>query len=369
MASRQTPLAEDVAALAPSLGASQHGPRPLPLFLSLALSETGGSPERLARVMAGLAAYQEAPRPVRPPAMPCVARSGRARLTDYGSGDAGGLPVVFVPSLINAPLVLDLTERNSLLRWLATQPGMRPMLVEWGWPGAGEHARDIGGHVVELLLPLIDSLPRPPVLAGYCLGGTMALAAAMLRPVAGLALIATPWRFSGFPATARDDLAALWQSARHGAESSGLLPMEVLQSAFWRLDPQRTIAKYERFAGLDRAGEEAQRFVALEDWANGGAPLTLGAGRELFEDMFAHDLPGSGTWRVGGAVVDPARLACPAIDIVSLSDRIVPAASAAGLSDRRALDAGHVGMIVGSRARAELWQPLADWLSAVTKQC
>jgi polyhydroxyalkanoate synthase len=62
---------------------------------------------------------------------------------------------------------------------------------------------------------------------------------------------------------------------------------------------------------------------------------------------------------------NPARLPCPAIDFVSLSDRIVPAASAADLPDRHDLGAGHVGMIVGRGARAQLWEPLADWLSAL----
>jgi polyhydroxyalkanoate synthase len=52
------------------------------------------------------------------------------------------------------------------------------------------------------------------------------------------------------------------------------------------------------------------------------------------------------------------------LDIVSTTDRIVPAASAAGFGTMLTLDSGHVGMVVGRRARAELWAPLARWLSA-----
>src|SRR3546814_7869337 len=70
-------------------------------------------------------------------------------------------------------------------------------------------------------------------------------------------------------------------------------------------------------------------------------------------DFIARDVPGSGQWRVAGKAIDPAALACPAVDFVSLTDRIVPAASADDLSDRRDLSAGHVGMIVGSRARSD----------------
>src|SRR3546814_13509905 len=78
-------------------------------------------------------------------------------------------------------------------------------------------------------------------------------------------------------------------------------------------------------------------------------------------DFIARDVPGSGQWRVAGKAIDPAALACPAVDFVSLTDRIVPAASAADLPDRRDLSAGHVGMIGGRRHRTQLWAPLDAW--------
>jgi polyhydroxyalkanoate synthase len=344
---------------APFDAAPQHGPRPLPLFLELLRSETAASPPRAAAAMKGLKAYQDAPRPPRDAPMPVVATAGRACLRDYG---ASGLPVVFAPSLINPPFVLDLAPHNSLLRWMAGQ-GVRPLLLDWGAPRAEERDLDIAGHVETLMVPLLDALGERAALVGYCLGGTMAVAAAALRPLAGLALIATPWRFSGFPEDARADMTRLWETAKPTCEALGYMPMEILQSAFWRLDPGRTVSKYERFGALNPESEQARAFVALEDWANGGAPLTLGAGREAFEDLFAADLPGTGRWSVGGRTIDPAALSCPLLDIVSLSDRIVPAATATGLTERRELGSGHVGMVVGGRARTQLWEPLAAWLS------
>ncbi len=214
-------------------------------------------------------------------------------------------------------------------------------------------------------MPLIAKLPEPPVLAGYCLGGTMALAAACAAPVAGLALIAAPWRFDGFSEKARTDIAELWHAARPACETMGLVPMEVLQAGFWRLDPGRTIAKYEAFAAMDPDSVAARTFVAMEDWANAGAPLPFAAGAQMFEQLIGGNVTGRDHWRVGGTIAGPARLTCPAIDFVSLSDRIVPAASAADLPNRRDLGAGHVGMIVGRGARAQLWEPLADWISAL----
>src|SRR5690606_20938053 len=126
-------------------------------------------------------------------------------------------------------------------------------------------------------------------------------------------------------------------------------------------DPARTVAKFEAFA--DMAGEAVQAFVALEDWANDGPALPWPAARETMEDLFAADLPGSGGWRVGGRTIDPAKLAIPVLNIVSTTDRIVPHASAMAVGERIDLALGHVGMVVGSRARAALWEPLAGWLS------
>lgn len=313
----------------------------------------------MAAALAGLRAYQDAPRGTRPAPMPAVTTVGRAHLRDYG-GD--GRPVIFIPSLINPPFILDLAEDNSMLRWMRDRD-IRPLLLDWGAPLDDERDLDIGDHVERFLLPMIDALGERPALAGYCLGGTMALAAAALRPVAGLALIAAPWNFNGFPGTARADMLALWTTAKASCEAIGYLPMEVLQTAFWRLDPARTIAKYEAFAALDPASDAARSFVALEDWANGGAPLTFGAGRQAFEDFFGSDTPGQGAWSVGGRQILPEQIACPVLDVVSLKDKIVPAATATGLADRIELGAGHVGMIVGRSAQETLWQPLAHWLS------
>lgn len=327
-------------------------------------NETATSPERRAAALAGLRAYQDAPRGKSRKPAPARFRKGRVRLRDYSAKGSRGRAVILIPSLINPPFILDLLPEISLIGWLVAQ-GFRPFLLDWGNPTPAERAMDVTAHVEQLLLPLIAKFAEPPVLAGYCLGGTIALAAACAVPVAGLAMIAAPWRFAGFSDAARRDIAELWRSAQPVCEKLGLVPMEVLQAGFWRLDPARTIAKYESFGAMAPGSAAARSFVAMEDWANAGAPLPYAAGRQMFDDFIEADLPGTGRWRVGGPVADPAALTCPAIDFVSLSDRIVPAASAANLPDRRDLGAGHVGMIVGRGARSQLWEPLADWLSGL----
>lgn len=319
--------------------------------------ETEGQPERMARALKGLRAYQEAPRRPPMPLMPAVAETHGATLRDYGGS---GAPLLFVPSLINPPNILDLRAGKSLLRWLVER-GHRVLLLDWGWDSHARRDMSVTRHVEQILLPLIEGLGEPPALVGYCLGGTMALGAAARTRIRSLVTLAAPWHFSAFPGEARDRLDQLWKNSAPAAEAMGVLPMETLQSAFWSLDPARTIAKFEAFAEMYEGRAEA--FVALEDWANDGPPVGEAAARELFEGFFRDDLPGSGEWRVAGKVVDPATLPCPYLNISSTSDRIVPHASAARSGERLGLDPGHVGIVVGSRARETLWEPLEAWLS------
>ncbi|HEX8481716.1 MAG TPA: alpha/beta hydrolase [Allosphingosinicella sp.] len=323
--------------------------------------ETDGSAERLETALAGLRRYQEAPRPAPPGPPAAVAQVLGAKVRDYGGA---GPPVLFVPSLINPPSILDLPER-SLLRWLALGGRVRPLLLDWGWEVGARSGLSVQGHVEEVALPLIAALGEAPALVGYCLGGTMALAAAAPSGAPAVAAIAAPWRFSGFPDEARAMLGRLWAGAETTSRGLGCLPMEVLQSAFWSLDPARTVAKFEAFAAMAPGSAEARAFVTLEDWANDGPPLPHSAARELFEDMFGRDVTGRGEWRPA----DPGALPCPFLDIVSTSDRIVPAASATGAGERLELAQGHVGMVVGGRARAALWEPLAAWLSRNAARC
>jgi polyhydroxyalkanoate synthase len=326
--------------------------------------ETAANPSRMKTALVGLRRYQEATRTPPPAPPPRVADVLGVTLRDFGGN---GPPVVFVPSLINPPTILDLSPERSLLRWLAAR-GRRVLLVDWGWPGGARNNWHIDDHVETTLLPLLDMLGKPPDLVGYCLGGTMAAAAAQLRPVRSLVTIAAPWHFSGYADEARGRIFRLWSEVGHdAAKRLGVLPMEVLQSAFWSLDPARTVAKFVDFATLE--GEAAQTFVMLEDWANDGPPIAGAAARELFEDLFRDDLPGTGRWRVGGETIDPAALQVPLLNIVSTTDRIVPHATACQAGERLDLALGHVGMVVGAKGKQALWEPLAAWLSRAAAKC
>jgi len=324
---------------------------------------------------AGVRAYRDHPWRRDMPEPPTLWSEGCVRVLDFGGQ---GRPVLFVPSLINRAYVLDLAPGASMLRYLAEE-GVRPLLLDWGTPGPAERGFTLTDHIAGPLERALAALPGPVVLAGYCMGGLLTLAAALRQPerVAALALLATPWNFHAGPdAPARGrSLAKLLPALEPAMELAGALPTEMVQALFAALDPWGIARKFRRFGKERPDTDRARLFVALEDWLNDGVPLAAPVARSCFQDWYGRNDTARLAWRVAGAVVDPADWAGPLFVAVPRADRIVPPASALALALRAGqgrasmtlheAGAGHIGMVAGPMARSALWRPLLGWLRSL----
>ena len=310
---------------------------------------------------------------------PAVWSEGNTRLLDYGATHPAARvrrtrAVLVVPSLINRWEVLDLTAEKSLLRAMAAS-GLRPYLVDWGTPNDEERKFDTTAYVARLeraLAFVAKRARRAPAVMGYCMGGTLtvALAARQPRRVAGLALLAAPWDFHA-DRTGHAFLVSTGPLLAEVADKVGELPVDILQTLFWSLDPWLAMKKFGRFLGMDQQGASAREFVLLEDWLNDGAPLAGPVARECLVGWYGDNIPGSGKWVVGGRRIMPSKINVPSLVMIPSGDRIVPPLSAAALTDpirglkratRRDVPLGHIGMVVSGRARDLCWEPLIDWL-------
>jgi polyhydroxyalkanoate synthase len=283
--------------------------------------------------------------------------------------------VLVVPSLINRYYVLDILPEHSFLRHLAAQ-GLRPVVVDWGAPGIRERHFDLTDYIAGRLETAFAAATRfagaPIGVIGYCMGGLLALALALRRQpeIACLALLATPWDFHAERAEQARLLPWIFEFPPFLCGASGIVPVGVIQSLFFILDPFTAERKFTRFAALDPDGDEARSFVALEDWINDGVPLVLGVMRECMRSWYGDNEPGRGLWRVGGQPVDPKLLRRPALVVIPSRDRIVPPSSAEPLAAELGAASvlrpplGHVGMMSAARAPAILWTPVAAWLRA-----
>ena len=337
---------------------------------------------RMERLADGVLAYQrnDIQRTLADP--PAVWREGNTRLLDFGATNRGARKrgtraVLVVPSLINRWEVLDLTEEKSLLRAMAAA-GLRPYLVDWGTPNDEERGFDTTAYVARLERALgyvAKRARRAPAVLGYCMGGTLTVALAARKPrrVAGLALMAAPWDFHA-DRTGHAFLLSTGPLLAQLADRVGELPVDILQTLFWSLDPWLAVKKFGRFLGLDQQGEHAKEFVLLEDWLNGGAPLAGPTARECLVDWYGDNTPGRNKWVVGGRRIVPAKIKVPSLVMIPSGDRIVPPLSAAALADpkkglkkarRIDLPLGHIGMVVSGRARELCWRPLIEWISTL----
>jgi len=336
--------------------------------------------QRLKRFLRAVDGYRQHPyrRPFADP--PVAWAEGATQLLDYSRAPearAGDGPALLIaPSLVNRGYVLDLMPERSLMRALAAD-GFRPFLVEWGAPGEAEDGLDLDDCILGRLSRCLDVVQAAtgtkPVLVGYCMGGLLALALALRRQddLSGLALLATPWDFhadGGAQSRLAAGLLAPWFPV---IDRLGGLPVDVLQSFFASLDPLFALKKFLAFSFFEPDSERAEVFVALEDWLNDGVALPAAIARACVLGWYGENAPAKGTWNVGSAPVRPNDLELPTLVVVPQNDRIVPPASARALAaaiehaDVLTPAAGHIGMVVGSKRRANLWNPLADWISGL----
>jgi polyhydroxyalkanoate synthase len=354
-------------ALAPALAAAARD--------GLATAVSAAAARRFGAFLDGLERYRTHRFARGDPPAAVVWRGGGARLLDYGRGGEAQA-VLLVPSLVNRCYILDLLPARSLVAFLAGA-GIRPLLFDWGDIEGEEFGFDLSEFVLRRLEPAFDRARalaegRPLALAGYCMGGNLALALALRRAgeIAGLALLATPWDFHAERPESARALAAFAGALMPAFRQLGAMPLDVLQGLFAGLDPLLAYKKFRRFAALGPASDEAVVFVALEDWLNDGVPLPWRVAEECLIGWYGENRPGRGTWMIDGQAVRPETFLGPSFAVIPNDDRIVPPASALPLG--RALpgctilraSAGHIGMMAGSRARAELWSPLAEWLRA-----
>ena len=321
--------------------------------------------------LAGMQAYlaSDYERPETP--YKTIWQRGSAQLFDLAPTSTDGLAVLCVPSLINKSTILDLYPEVSFANFLKSR-GYRPLILDWGTPGEDESdfttADYISAYALDALRHVRETHDGPIALLGYCMGGifTTAMAQLAAREVDAMVLLATPWDFSA-PDTPTVLLAPPTQLMLRQwiATQSPVQPM-VTQTIFHLIDPWRVQEKFSRYPTLSEA--ERTHFLAVEQWVNDGVPLAQNVAEECFVDWPQGNILANHQWKIGRRWIEPASITCPVLAVIPEHDLIVPKGCALPLTreiskcDVITPDAGHVSMVVGKKARTQMWEPVADWL-------
>ncbi len=354
---------------------NRYGPTPLPLHLSLAASacmQQGEDGQAMMQdLLAGIKAYQDHPYKRQEGGLPVLWQQEEATLS--GDEIQKGRPhLMCIPSLINRSSILDITPERSFLRFMRDEEKLGISLLDWG-----ESARDDGQGspedlILKRLIPALENPGTPVHVLGYCIGGTLLLAAAQLRPdlFASITLLASPWDFhAGDPS-----MRLLVQTASPGAftmmAQQGKLGGLWTQSLFAALEPEKTARKFASFAARAPEDPEAAVFVAVEDWLNDPVDLPGGIARTCIQDWYGLNGPAKGQWKVGKTVIDPAKINCPVLIVTGARDKLVPPESSTVLQHivpgAKLLqeDFGHIGLMASKAAPQQIWQPIKNWILA-----
>ncbi len=295
---------------------------------------------------------------------------GTARLYRFRDGAEAGAPVLLVPSLINRWYVLDLRNGSSLVAALASA-GLDVYCLDWGEPG-DEDRYLAWDDVVARLSRAVRKVQRhttggPVGLLGYCIGGTLASIHAALQPtsISSLVNLAGPIDFScaGFLGHMTNprwfDPAAI--------AGAGNMSAPQMQAGFTALRPTAAIAKWVGM--LDRLGdaERTEALMALETWAGDNIAFPAAAYVRYITELYQENRLVRGEHAVQGRRVELSAITCPVMAVTTTRDVICPPSAALALLDRVgstdkrhiAIPGGHVGAVVGEKARSTLYPTLA----------
>lgn len=284
-------------------------------------------------------------------------------------------PILFVYSFINRYYILDFLPGRSLIEFM-TQQGFDVYAIDWGTPGAVEQDMtwdDVLGGFVEAAKRWVLKISGADDLTmyGYCMGGTMALAAAALHPsgVRNFVAQATPVDFShgGIFTTWTDpeyfDVDAM-------VDAHGNVPIDLMESGFSMMAPVQRISKwFEVFRRLDDR-EFVTNFLAMEHWAADNVPFPGEVYRQYIKDCYQENNFFHGRMMVGRDRVDLGQLRCPLLTLVADNDTIAPPPSCdalldvVGATDKTLLrfPVGHIGMSTSSKGPKLIWPKIAAWL-------
>jgi polyhydroxyalkanoate synthase len=298
--------------------------------------------------------------------------------TDKDEPTASGrfaVPLLLVPPLMVRPYIYDLRPEHSMVRFF-NKAGFDVYLVDFGVPDATDKGTRLDDYVLDYLPAAVAAVrarhgTRDLSLVGYCMGGIFSLlyTAAFCDPgVRNLVTIAAPIDF--------DKMGLLAHVARlaHGqvqflADRIGNVPGFLNSQALKMLAPVKRFTRYaDLFVNL-YDDEYVKGFDAMSTWANDFIDYPQQAFKQFVKEcMVGNQLVEGMTF--GERRADLANVTCSLLAFAGKGDSIARPASARAIVEAtrprdheyHEVSGGHIGVMVGGRAPAEVWRPTLEWL-------
>jgi putative long chain acyl-CoA synthase len=310
------------------------------------------------------------------------------RLRRYATCADDDAPVaILIPPLMVTSEVYDLEENNSAVATLGAL-GVQPYVVDFGAPEREEGGmrRTLDDHVIAAVraIELVGKRTGKLVhVCGYSQGGMFAYqAAAYLRSegIASLVTFGSPIDIhKNLPAVHKDAAAAFLRFVEpvvtRSIERIEGLPGAITSTGFKLLSTRKEISQrleflrklHDRRALVRR--EARRRFLGGEGFVAWPGP----AFREFVEQFILHNRMLSGGFVLSGRTATLADIRCPILAFVGSHDEMARPAAVRAIATAApeahvrltSVEAGHFGIVVGSRATSETWPTVAGFVKFV----
>jgi poly[(R)-3-hydroxyalkanoate] polymerase subunit PhaC len=256
--------------------------------------------------------------------------------------------------------------------------GLDVFLLDWGVPDERDAGNTLETYVDESLPRALAAARRETgwgevTLAGYCLGGLMAMLYASGHPdaaVRNLILMATPIDFG-----AMGPMVAALREGRLGADDlldeTGNVPADALYSGFYMLAPTTEIAQKATLLENLWNDEFVEAYQAMAQWTRDHVPFPGAAFRQVVDQLIRGNVLMSGAMRLGGRKVRLADAAGNVLNAIAERDTVVPLAATEpastligdpGRREELRLPGGHVTFGAGRQATKHTMPALSDWI-------
>lgn len=295
-------------------------------------------------------------------------------------------PILLIPPLMVTTEVYDISPELSAVTYLA-EAGVDVWAVDFGAPEEieGGLKRTLDDHIlaVALAVQLVRERTGQDVhLAGYSQGGLFAYqGGAYLRGegVASIITFGSPVDLRRtLPVPMHDELAGRLLAAANKTVSRPLEQIEGLPGAltsrgFKVLNASKELKQVVDFFGMlhDRQALERREPKRLFLGGEGFVAWPGPALRQFMDEMVAHNRLAQGGLVVNGEATSMADLRCPILYFVGTRDELARPASVRAVRryspeathTERLIEAGHFGLVVGSKAMTEVWPTVIDWIT------
>ena len=240
-------------------------------------------------------------------------------------------PVLITPAWIMKYYILDLSPRNSLVRYLI-EKGHTVFMVSWKNPDATDRELGMDDYIqlgfLDALQEVRRRVPRQKVHAvGYCIGGTLlAIAAAALAArhdssLATVSLFAAQTDFSEpgeLSVFITPSQIAMLEAMMHKA---GVLESERMGAAFALLRSRDLLWK----PAVDQyVRGERPKLNDLMAWNADGTRMPWRMHSEYLERLYLNNELARGTFTIAGAHVDLSAVTVPMFVVGTETDHVAP---------------------------------------------